>query len=206
MSTWREITARNPKHSHDYARRWQTMIDRGDDIDGEARLIDALVPRGSRILDAGCGQGRLGGYLAERGHRVVGFDIDPVLIGHARARHEGEWVVGDLCRDPLPQGFDLVVAAGNVMCFLDPFGRQAALDNIVAALRPGGRFVAGFGARRGWAFDDFIATATAAGLEAESLFESWDLRPLTADSEFLVAILTRPGQPGRRTPARTHTP
>jgi len=55
MSTWRELTDRNPSHSHDYARRWQTMLDRGEDIDGEARLIDALVPRGARILDAGCG-------------------------------------------------------------------------------------------------------------------------------------------------------
>ena len=206
MSTWRELTDRNPSHSHDYARRWQTMLDRGEDIDGEARLIDALVPRGAHILDAGCGQGRVGGYLAERGHRVTGIDIDPVLIDHARARYEGEWRVGDLCHDPLPMDCDLVVAAGNVMCFLDPFGRQAALDNIAAALRPGGRFVAGFGAGRGWAFDDFLATATAAGLEPEHLFGTWDLQPFTEGSDFLVAVLTRPGQPGRRTPARTRTP
>ncbi len=203
MSTWRKSTA----HSHDYARRWQTMIDRGHDIDGEARLIDALVPRRSRILDAGCGQGRVGGYLAQRGHDVVGVDIDPVLIDHAAAGYpEANFHVGDLCTDPLPQDFDVVVSAGNVMCFLDPHGRQDALRNIAQALATEGRFVAGFGAGRGWAFDDFLADASEAGLEPQNLFESWDLQPLTPESGFLVAILTRRGQPGRRTPARTRTP
>ncbi len=202
MSTWKQ----NPTHSDNYIRRWQTMIDRGDDIHGEARLIDALVPRGARILDAGCGQGRLSGYLAEQGHLVTGVDIDPVLIEHARSHYDGEWLVGDLCHDPLPEGFDLVVSAGNVMCFLDPFGRQAALDNIAAALRPGGRFVAGFDTGRGWGADDFMATAEAAGLEPENVFESWDLQPFTEDSQFLVAVFTRTGQPEQKTPAHTHMP
>ena len=183
------MTTQNPAHSENYARRWQAMIDGGDDIDGEARLIDALVPRGARILDAGCGQGRLGGYLSARGHEVVGVDIDPVLIRHAAQRHpEATWQVGDLCHDALPTGFDLVVSAGNVMCFLDPFGRADALRNISGALRPGGRFVVGFGAGRGWGFDDFITRATEAGLELENVFESWDLQPFTEDSQFLVAV------------------
>lgn len=183
------MTSENPQHSENYARRWQEMIDRGDDIDGEARLIDALVPRAARILDAGCGQGRIAGYLAQRGHDVVGVDIDPVLVGHAREMYpEAAFEVADLCADPLPGGFDLVVSAGNVMGFLDPGGRQQALEAIAAALVPGGRFVAGFGAGRGWGFDDFMATATAAGLEPENVFSTWDLRPFEEDSDFLVAI------------------
>ena len=28
----------------------------GDDLHGEARLVDAMVPRGSRVLDAGAGR------------------------------------------------------------------------------------------------------------------------------------------------------
>ena len=55
-------------------------------------------------------------------------------------------------------------------------------------VEPGGRFVAGFGAGRGWGFDDFMAMATDAGLEPENVFSTWDLRPFEEDSDFLVAI------------------
>lgn len=197
MATWTDVTAQNPDHSENYARRWQTMIDRGDDIDGEARLVDALVPRNARILDAGCGQGRVGGYLAARGHEVTGTDIDPVLISHARELYpDAAWAVGDLSADEIPGGgFDLVVSTGNVMGFLAVDGRLPALENIARALTPGGRFVVGFGAGRGWGFDDFMATAREAGLEPENVFESWDLQPFTENSQFLVAIFTRPSTP-----------
>ncbi|NMB23108.1 MAG: class I SAM-dependent methyltransferase, partial [Corynebacterium sp.] len=83
MPTWKEITANNPSHSENYARRWRNLVAEGEDIYGEARLIDAMAPRGARILDAGCGTGRIGGYLSERGHDVLGTDLDPVLIGYA---------------------------------------------------------------------------------------------------------------------------
>lgn len=190
MPTWKEVTAANPAHSENYARRWRMMAEQGEDIDGEARLVDALSPRAARILDAGCGTGRLGGYLAARGHDVVGTDIDPVLIEHARRDHpDARWEVGDLSVDPVPvSDVDVAVSAGNVMGFLAPEGREAALRNIAGSLAADGRFVVGFGAGRGWGFDDFIATAERVGLELENVFESWDLHPFTADSDFLVAI------------------
>lgn len=190
MPTWKEVTTANPAHSENYARRWKMMAEQGQDIDGEARLVDALSPRAARILDAGCGTGRLGGYLAARGHDVVGTDIDPVLIEHARRDHpDARWEVGDLSADPVPaRDIDVAVSAGNVMGFLAPEGREAALRNIAGSLAVDGRFVVGFGAGRGWGFDDFIATAERVGLELENVFESWDLHPFTADSDFLVAI------------------
>ncbi|WIM69709.1 class I SAM-dependent methyltransferase [Corynebacterium suedekumii] len=190
MPTWKEVTAANPAHSENYARRWRMMAEQGEDIDGEARLVDALSPRAARILDAGCGTGRLGGYLTARGHDVVGTDIDPVLIEHARRDHpDARWEVGDLSVDPVPvSDVDVAVSAGNVMGFLAPEGREAALRNIAGSLAADGRFVVGFGAGRGWGFDDFIATAERVGLELENVFESWDLHPFTADSDFLVAI------------------
>ena len=190
MPTWKEVTTANPAHSENYARRWKMMAEQGQDIDGEARLVDALSPRAARIVDAGCGTGRLGGYLAARGHDVVGTDIDPVLIEHARRDHpDARWEVGDLSADPIPaRDIDVAVSAGNVMGFLAPEGREAALRNIAGSLAVDGRFVVGFGAGRGWGFDDFIATAERVGLELENVFESWDLHPFTADSDFLVAI------------------
>ncbi|MFG6302169.1 hypothetical protein ACGLFO_01070 [Corynebacterium hesseae] len=38
MPTWKEVTAANPAHSHNFARKWKTLRAQGKDIDGEARL------------------------------------------------------------------------------------------------------------------------------------------------------------------------
>ena len=194
MPTWKDITTANPAHSENYAQRWKAFVAQGKDIDGEARLIDATVPRHARILDAGCGTGRVGGYLAQRGHEVIGTDLDPILIGHAKEDFpDATWLVGDLSEDEIPaHDIDVAVCAGNVMGFLDPAGRAPALGNILRALRPGGRLFVGFGAGRGWSFDDFLATAKEAGFAVQYCYESWDLQPFTQDSAFLVAQLARP--------------
>ncbi len=79
-SQWEEITAADSTHSTRYVERFRSMRADGKDIVGEARLIDAMLGRGGRVLDAGCGPGRLGGYLHDVGHVVVGVDVDPVLM------------------------------------------------------------------------------------------------------------------------------
>ena len=84
-STWTRTIAADPEHSHRYAARWRRLAAEGHDLDGEARMLDAMTGRGSRILDAGCGTGRVGGHLATRGHTVVGVDVDPALIDYAEA-------------------------------------------------------------------------------------------------------------------------
>ena len=147
MPTWNEIVKNNPAHSINYANRWQMLAEQGHDIVGEARLIDAMAQRGSRILDAGCGQGRLTGFLTDRGHTVVGFDVDPVLIDIAKeANPDATFYVGDLSTDEIPESdFDLIVSAGNVMGFLAPEGRQPALDHLYRALKNGGRAVIAYG-------------------------------------------------------------
>src|SRR5690606_3562547 len=92
---WETDTGDN--HSDWYVERFRTMAAEGADLEGEARLIDAMVPPGSRILDAGCGPGRTAAALHRRGHIVVGVDADPVLIAAAEEDHPGpRWVVADL--------------------------------------------------------------------------------------------------------------
>lgn len=78
-SGWVELTKANPDHSAWYVERFRKMAAAGDDLAGEARLIDAMAPRAGRILDAGCGPGRVGAILAGLGHEIVGVDADPVL-------------------------------------------------------------------------------------------------------------------------------
>lgn len=172
------------------------MAAEGVDLHGEARMIDAMVPRGARILDAGCGPGRVGGRLGELGHDVVGVDLDPVLIAAAEQDHPGPtWLVSDLAALDLAAlgvdaGFDAVVCAGNVMGFLDPTTRQRVLERLAATLADGGRIVTGFGSGGDYPFAQFFADVESAGLAVDLRLSTWDLRPFTPDSDFLVAVIT----------------
>ncbi len=189
-SAWVRMTEADPGHSAAYVERFRRLAAGGMDIVGEARLVDAMLQRGSRVLDAGCGPGRVGGHLASAGHDVVGVDVDPVLIAAAEEDHPGpRWLVGDLAELDLPDRFDAIVCAGNVVTFLAPSTRGEVLRRFRAHLAAGGRAVVGFGAGRDYAFEDFLADARAAGLEPDLLLSSWHLHPFTAASDFLVAVL-----------------
>ena len=189
-----KVTA-DPGHSHWYIERFRAMARAGDDVVGEARFVDAMAPRGARILDAGCGPGRLGGHLAAIGHDVVGVDVDPVLIEAAEHDHPGpRWLVGDLAELDLPargitEPFDVILSAGNVMTFLAASTRIQVLRRLRAHLSGDGRAVIGFGAGRDYEFAEFFDDATEAGFSPELLLSTWDLRPFTEDSDFLVAVL-----------------
>ncbi|WP_405136154.1 class I SAM-dependent methyltransferase [Nocardia sp. NBC_01388] len=195
-SQWEELTAADPAHSTWYVERFRALAAEGRDIAGEARLVDAMLDRGSRVLDAGCGPGRVGGYLHGVGHVVVGVDVDPVLIAAAEQDYPGpQWIVGDLAELDLPgsgieAGFDAIVCAGNVMAFLAPSTRQAVLAGFARHLAPTGRLVTGFGADRGYEFPDFLADAENAGLAVDLQLSTWDLRPFTDESDFLVAVFS----------------
>jgi SAM-dependent methyltransferase len=197
---WVKLTRADPDHSQWYIDRFRSMAEQGVDLGGEARLIDAMVPRGARVLDAGCGTGRVGAFLAAAGHQVVGVDLDPVLIDAARRDHPGpQWLVGDLAALDLPargitEGFDAIVCAGNVMTFLAQATRREVLRRMRRHLRDGGRAVVGFGAGRGYQFDEFFSHVGEVGLVADVRLSTWDLRPFTDGSDFLVAVL-RPATP-----------
>ena len=75
------------------------------------------------------------------------------------------------------------------MTFLAPSTRGAVLTRFRAHLAADGRAAIGFGADRGYEFGEFFADAAAAGLEPDLLLSTWDLRPFTDDSDFLVALL-----------------
>jgi SAM-dependent methyltransferase len=195
---WLAKIEENPGHSDWYVERFRSLAADGADLHGEARFVDAMLGRGARVLDAGCGPGRVGGRLAELGHDVVGVDLDPVLITAAEHDHPGpHWIVGDLAELDLPAsgvdvGFDVVVCAGNVMGFLDPVTRRRVLANLRSVLAPEGRIVTGFGSGGDYPFDEFFDDVEQVGLIAELRLSTWDLRPFTAGSGFLVAVLAPP--------------
>ena len=194
-SAWVRMTQADPQHSVAYIQRFRDLAAQGMDLVGEARLVDAMLPRGARVLDAGSGTGRIGAFLSVAGHEVVGVDGDPVLVAEAQEQHpDARWIVGDLAELDLPaagipEPFDAIVCAGNVMTFLAPSTRREVLARLRAHVVADGRAAIGFGAGRGYEFADFLDDARAVGWAPDLLLSTWDLRPFTADSDFLVAIL-----------------
>jgi SAM-dependent methyltransferase len=193
----RWVTEHGPEHSQWYIDRFRAMAADGADLGGEARLLDALVAPRSRVLDAGCGPGRVGAALAARGHTVVGVDVDPLLIAAAEADHPGpRWMVDDLTEFDLPASgvtelFDAAVIAGNVMAFVASGTEQLVLARVAAHVRADGVVVVGFGTDRGYPITDFDAHTAAAGLTREHRFATWDLRTWRTDATFAVTVLRK---------------
>jgi SAM-dependent methyltransferase len=173
------------------------MAAEGQDLGGEARLIDAMLPPGSRVLDAGCGPGRLGAVLHERGHTVVGVDADPVLIAAAEEDHPGpRWLVADLAELDLAamgdtEPFAGAVLAGNVMVFLAAGTEAEVLRRVAAHVVDDGFVVTGFHTNRELTLDAFGGAVTEAGLRLEHRFATWDLRAWHKEADFAVSVLRK---------------
>src|SRR3954449_2517343 len=101
----------------EYQQRFDALAAAGADVHGEATFVAAYEP--TTVLDAGCGTGRVAVELARRGVAVVGVDSDPDMIDVARAKAPDlRWIVADLVELALPQRFDVVLLAGNVVPYV----------------------------------------------------------------------------------------
>lgn len=148
-SRWSEVAGEGGGEA--YAARFATLGALGRDVHGEALFCRELASPGPRVLDAGCGTGRVAIELAGRGYDVVGVDVDSSMLEVARrtAPHLC-WLELDLARldphDPALGGpFDLVVAAGNVIPLLSAGSEAEVVRRLSNALVGGGLLVAGFG-------------------------------------------------------------
>ena len=177
---WELAGERNRGYGETFAER----VAAGEDVDGEARLADALAPRGARILDIGSGMGRVSAALQARGHRVTATEPDPTLRAQSQATYADLAVLPHeaLALDPAEVGtFDLVVVVGNVMIFLGEGTERRVLARVRELLAPGGRVLLGFhltGVKSGsrtYPADDFVADASAAGLRVVHRFGSYEL-------------------------------
>ncbi|MFF3490446.1 class I SAM-dependent methyltransferase [Streptomyces sp. NPDC002795] len=198
MSRWQELTG--GKSGGEYAARFEALARSGKDMHGEASFCAALVPSGARVLDAGCGTGRVMIRLAELGYDCVGIDLDASMLDVARERApQLPWFQTDLAEfDPAALGiatdFDLVVAAGNVLPLLTPGTEATVVERLAATLRPGGLLVAGFGLDAAHlpvpptiTLPEYDACCEAAGLTLVDRFSTWDAAPYD-DGGYAVSV------------------
>ena len=110
------------------------------------RIFDLVLPRPGPLdaLDAGCGTGFLSFELAARGHQVTGIDFAPAMLAEARRKAaERDAAVrfeeADAERLPFASGnFDFAISRHVLWTLPHP---EAAIDEWVRVLRPGGRLV-----------------------------------------------------------------
>ena len=112
----------------------------------EVRFLESALELGpaSRVLDVPCGHGRHAVELARRGHRVTGVDFAQAMLAEAR-RKAAERTVSvrfeeaDAEHLPFPPAsFDLAVSRHVLWTLPHP---EAAIDEWIRVLRPGGRLV-----------------------------------------------------------------
>jgi SAM-dependent methyltransferase len=191
MTRWKEIS--QGRSGHEYAARFDQLAASGADVHGEANLVTALAPTGARVLDAGCGTGRVALRLSELDYDCVGVDLDPSMLEVARSRGpEIPWYEADLASLRLPgeAPFDLIIAAGNVMPLVAAGTGPAVVANLAALLVAGGVLVAGFGLDAAHLpipeptvdLAGYDAWCTTAGLVLEQRFSTWDARPFDSSA------------------------
>jgi SAM-dependent methyltransferase len=111
------------------------------------RDLAELLPPASRILDVGCGYGRIAVPLAIAGHRVTGIDLSPTMIASAREKAAAASVgipfaVGSMTALPYDDAsFDVV------LCLWSAFHELLEADAQTRAFREMWRVLAsdGFG-------------------------------------------------------------
>jgi len=97
-----------------------------------------------RVLEIGCGAGRILGYLVALGGQVHGIDVSEPIVAYCRARYpQADVRVGDMTTlASVAKGpFDAVFAPFNVIDVLPDAARRSVLSEIRELLAPSGLLV-----------------------------------------------------------------
>lgn len=113
------------------------------DPDGVVRAL--RIGQGMTVVDLGCGDGYFTAAIARQvgSGRVIGFDLDPVMLEQAQAACEGmancDWLLGDAMALSRLLGApaDYVLIANT---FHGAPDKTALAREVAAALKPNGRF------------------------------------------------------------------
>lgn len=125
-----------------YADEFSFVHKYGEDV---LLLLDA--PKGSSVIDLGCGNGALTAKLRDMGYNVTGIDASGEMLEIARQNHPGiKFIQADATTFKLREKADAVFA-NAVFHWIDADKQETLLQNIADNLRTNGQLVFEFGGK-----------------------------------------------------------
>ncbi|MER9483435.1 class I SAM-dependent methyltransferase [Mesorhizobium sp. M0494] len=136
-----------PYFSEDYV-HFGDVVNTPETSDRQTGVIWEVLSlsQGRPVLELGCGYGRITNRLAEKGARVIGLDISPILLkkAEADAAERGvnvEYVLGDMRSLPWRDRFDAAFLWYTTFGYFDDADNERVLREAAASLRKGGRLL-----------------------------------------------------------------
>jgi SAM-dependent methyltransferase len=136
-------------HDPGVARDYDASLAGSPLFDIDQRFVERHCPRPGRLLDLGCGTGRLLVEFGRRGYPVLGVDLSQPMLRAAVAKATAAGVAADLVRANLvelsclaPDSFECAACLFSTLGMVLGAGeRHRVLGHVHRALRPGGRLV-----------------------------------------------------------------
>lgn len=108
-------------------------------------ILDGLMDfSGKKVIDAGCGDGKLSHFMASRGARVVGLDVKRSALEAARAEAragEETFIEAPAEAMPVEDASQDLVLFNNSLHHVAPAAMEKALEEGRRVLRPGGALI-----------------------------------------------------------------
>lgn len=129
------------------SRVWRTLNDVAEFANRTLRPVEIVLllryrrALSGRVLEAGCGAGRVLGYLVALGGEVHGIDVSSAMVDYcARTYPQAAVRLGDLAAlaESVSGPFDAVIVPDNTLDIFDDAQRRRVLGDIRGLLAPGG--------------------------------------------------------------------
>lgn len=137
QASWNAAEWSSGKHIATYATQVLTPVE----VQIFVRYHEPLC---GRVLDLGCGAGRVLAYLVMLGAEAHGIDLAPAMVEHCRRTIPSAHVrVGDVgaLEDAVEGTFDVVIAPDNLIDVFDDGERRRVIAGVRDVLEPGGLFI-----------------------------------------------------------------
>jgi ubiquinone/menaquinone biosynthesis C-methylase UbiE len=136
-------------HSEDVAGEYDKRLEGSPLFEQDARFVQTHCPTPGKLIDLGCGTGRMLTACSRQGHWVLGVDLSEAMLGQARKRGQREQADIHLLQANLTdlrcladRNFDYAICLFSTLgMILGDACRQRVVESAHRLLRPGGRLI-----------------------------------------------------------------